>query len=361
MPARRGPPAVGAAGSCGSTRGVRTTGERKRADERTGPAGRPCGSRRGEAAGEQHVGRGVGRAREPRRGRRGRGSQCSPWSRTSSCTASSSASADSHAGRRASPSQSSSAACLTVALVGNGTSVNERSSTISALPSARRSTWYPVAVATALSIRARWPRKYVRGPVVEVVEQRAPDPRSAAARAARNGRGSRPPASAGSAHVSSVSCSSVVDSSAIDWVAQQQREPAAIDREQRLALVLLAPGVTTRASPKCARGRPRRRASRARRRTQPARRARGSRRAIAGLDIGAGELDPAGELGDRGLARAALERGERQQQQHAAAIAERGPRVRRPLSAARRSRAGCAADGAGLPASVGRSRAPRCC
>ena len=46
------------------------------------------------------------------------------------------------------------------------------------------------------------------------------------------------------------------------------------------------------------------------------------------LDIGAGVLDVPGELGDRGLRAAPLERDERQQQQYASPISERRPFVR---------------------------------
>ena len=119
-------------------------------------------------------------------------------------------------------------------------------------------------------------------------------------------------------------------------IAQQQRKPAAIDGEQRLVLALLAPCVTLVRARRVLEHAP------GAEQVEPV----GERDALAAraevdaqwrLDIGAGALDVPGEVGDRGLRAAPLERDERQQQQYAARSLERRPFVRRPLAATDRT------------------------
>ena len=245
----------------------------------------------------------------------------------------------------ASVSQSSSATCLTVELVGNGTSVNARPRRSARCPrrGARPGTRLRRRARSRSARAGRGSRRADRPRGRRVA---APDPRRAAVRAARTGHGSPlrrrrvAPARRAAARASSPRARGV---------AQQQRQPAAIDGEQRLVLALLAVRVAlmrARRVPEhpppaqhvepvgecdpLARGRKSpptggSRSAPARSTSAPARRSRSERRPARARPASAAA--------------------------HEAAIAEGGPFVRRPLAAA--GRAGRIRSGRRRPSGVG--------
>ena len=249
---------------------------------------------------------------------------------------------------------------LVVEFVGNAMSVSRRSSGRARCPPRDARRRRPSPSPTASSMRARWPRKYWRSSSSRSSSTSAGSSDEAPRELFRAGAASRLRALASNAPRSSASSRRL-------W-------PPACATGSRSG----SPGGGGRpsAAPRFRPGRGARRLVRSRGVLQDTPGAEqveaiGERDALSARAEVHGDrpgrrprrpFDRAGELGDHGLRSAALERGERQQQQDAAPVAQGRPLSRGRRSAAGALRADAQRPRADRPRSAGRrAGGPRCC